>query len=329
MIGFQNLRKWLKTNDSLQMLEKDSRGIISTKDIKKDDIVMEIPSKYLIELTQVKKYVSKYLKHDFDNTNSIIAVYLLLESFNNKTKWNEYLNIMPKDFSHYVHFYDKKKLELLKDTSMMCKDSYNFKYNIDNIKKDAIVVYYALKEINKIPPEYLKITEFIKLFVKFRIIVDSRAFNYEKKSKDETGLVPYADLLNHSNNCNTTWYFDDSRNAFIVKATKDIKKNTEIYDSYGEKSNLKLVTYYGFSIKNNPHSDMSFTYKGNLITLEKKSNLKKILQLYNLLKYKEKIVEYLKEKLLAQQSASKKTDDINIRNILEDEIRIIQSIDMK
>jgi hypothetical protein len=35
MIGFENLRKWLKTNDSLQMLEKDSRGIISTKDIKK------------------------------------------------------------------------------------------------------------------------------------------------------------------------------------------------------------------------------------------------------------------------------------------------------
>ena len=329
MINFQNLRKWLKINDSLQMLEKDSRGIISTKDIKKDDIVMEIPSKYLIELTQVKKYVSKYLKHDFDNTNSIIAVYLLLESFNDKTKWKEYLDIMPKDFSHYVHFYDKKKLELLKDTTMMCKDSYNFKYNIDNIKKDAIIVYYALKEINKIPSEYLKMTEFIKLFVKFRIIVDSRAFNYEKKNKDETGLVPYADLLNHSTNCNTTWYFDDSKKAFIVKATKDIKKNTEIYDSYGAKSNLKLVTYYGFSIKNNPHSDMSFTYKGNLITLEKKSNLKKILETYDLLKYKEKIAEYLKEKLLAQKSAVRETDDINIRNILEDEIRIIQSIDME
>ena len=326
MSNFQKLQQWLKTNDSLQMLEKDSRGIISTKNIKKGDIVMEIPSKYLIELSVIKKYVFKFIKHDFENTNSIMAVYLLLESFNDKTKWKHYLDVMPKDFSHYIHFYDKLKLGLLKDTSMMCKDTYNFKYNIDNIKKDAIIVYHKLKEYNKIPNEYLNINKFIQLFMKFRIIVDSRTFNYEKKRKDESGLVPYADLLNHSNDCNTTWAFDDSKNAFVVLATKDIKKNTEIYDSYGEKSNVKLVLYYGFSIKNNPHSNLSFIYKNNLVNIEKNSNLNEILYIHDLENYKKKIVELLKKKLMAHQQTIKKTNDINIQNIIEDEIKIIQSL---
>ena len=51
MDSFNKLRTWLKVkNDNLRMLEKDSRGLYSTKDIKKGTVIMQISSKYLVEL---------------------------------------------------------------------------------------------------------------------------------------------------------------------------------------------------------------------------------------------------------------------------------------
>ena len=93
MYKFDKLKKWMNIKDNLVIMDKETRGIMCTEDIHKGDIVMEIPSKYLIELSFCTKYIKKFLNHDFENTNSIIAIYLLLESLNSKTKWKHYLKV--------------------------------------------------------------------------------------------------------------------------------------------------------------------------------------------------------------------------------------------
>ena len=324
MSKFDKLKKWLNIKDNLIMMDKDTRGIMSTKDIHKGDIIMEIPSKYLIELSYCTKYVSKILDHTFDNTNSIIAIYLLLESLNSKTKWKHYIDVFPEDFSSYIFYYDKDKKELLKHSTMMCKDIYYYEYTVNNVKNDALVVYEVLKK--RLPEKYLNIKEFVNLFIKFRIIVDSRTFSYEKNNEIENGMCPYADLFNHSNKSNIFWYFDDNKKSFIVQAFEDIKKNSEIYFSYGDRSNVHLVIHYGFTLKNNPYSDLSFMFRNNKITSSKNSNLDFILELFNFIQYKDKIIKYLREKLLLHEASIKKTKDYNIRNILHDEIRILRSV---
>lgn len=338
MNSFNKLRTWLKVkNDNLRMLEKNSRGLYSIKDIKKDDIIMQIPSKYLIELSTVIFSLSRFYSDklivenitynfNFKNNNSIIASYLLLENLNKKSKWKKYLDTFPKDLSEYIHYYKKDKMQLLKNSSIMCKESTNIKNIIEEIISDAEIFYQFLKNINELPKDYSEIKNFIKLFMKFRIYVDSRNFNYTKYNNSEYGLVPYADLLNHSNKPNTNWYFDDKKDSFIVQATEDISKNTEISDSYGSKSNIIFVIYYGFSIKNNPYSNLTFIYKNNLIILDKKSDLESILYEYNLYKYKKHITKLLGRKLLLHTQNIKKTDDYNIKNLLNDEIMIIKKM---
>lgn len=323
MDSFDKLRTWLKVkNDNLRMFEKNSRGLYSTKDIQKGSIIMQIPSKYLLELSIVEKII----KDDFNNSNSSIAAYLLLESLNEKSKWKKYLDTFPKDLSEYIHYYKKDKMQLLNHSSIMCKESRNIKDVMEEIISEGKIFYESLKNKNKLPKGYIEIKDFLQLFMKFRIYVDSRAFNYRKHNNDESALVPYADLLNHSNKSNTYWYFDDKKDSFIVQATEDIAKNSEIFDSYGSKSNVQLVIYYGFSIKNNPHSQLAFTYKNNLITLNKKSDLESILQSYALYKYKKHIMELLKKKLLLHTQNIEKTDDYNIKNLLHDEIMIIRKM---
>jgi hypothetical protein len=251
MKKFNALRKWLKKDsDHLRMFDKESRGLYSMKDIKAGERIMEIPEKYILELSNL----DKSLETSLHNTNSIFAFYLLLESKKKKSHWKIYIDSFPENLDEYIYYYDKEKLKQLKDTSIMCKAVYNFDTHMKNMKKDYKILEedYGNHNSNKID---------FQDFLKFRIYVCSRIFSYTKHYKEENGMVPYADLLNHSQNPNTTLYYDDVKNVFVVEATRNIKKNSEIYDSYGMKTNVQLIMYYGFSIKNNKFSVLDIVHK--------------------------------------------------------------------
>jgi len=106
-----------------------------------------------------------------------------------------------------------------------------------------------------------------------------------------------------------------------MSATEDIPKNTQIFDSYGDKSNLKLLFFYGFTIPNNPFSVVCInkpeSHKTYEFTLE--SKLKK-----------NKDYDYIKEsleKIYNHHMKNKKNITNNdILNIYNDEINIIKKL---
>ena len=316
MNNFNKLREWLHLeNDNLMMNEDGFRGIYSTKDIYKDDIIIEIPDKNLIQYSNIKK---NRIESKLYNTNSSIAMYMLLQSLTKNSYWKNYLDTLPKSLDEYIYYYDEKKINLLKHTSMMCKSVYNFNTHMKNIINDSKIIYNYLLNKNKLCDEIKDYDNFYKLFLKFRILACSRIFGYMKNSEHDTGMVPYADLLNHSENPNTTWKYDDSKKAFIVIATKYIPKKTEIFDSYGNKSNVQLMMYYGFSIKDNKNSSLFVKNKHNLIELNYNNSSKPlskddIHKLKKILKHHEYIIK------------NKHINDINILNIYNDEIQIIKT----
>lgn len=322
MDNFNKLRKWLHLeNDNLRMNKDGFRGIYSTKDIKKDDIILKIPREYIIQYSKINKNDIPSMSEKLYNSNSLIAMYLLIKSLKETTHWKPYLDTLPEKLDEYIYYYDQKKLDSLKNTSIQCKGVYNFNQHMKNIIFDSKIIYKWLIKKNILPEKYKSYPDFFKLFLRFRILVCSRIFGYMRSGKEETGMVPYADLFNHSHDPNTYWYYDDKMKSFIVLATKDIKKNTEIYDSYGEKTNIELMMYYGFTIKDNEHSKLHFVYKDDLIELDRDSTIESIdrrkdiiMKLKNILKHHKSVIK------------SKKITDNNILNIYTDEINIIKNI---
>jgi len=313
MNKFNHLRKWLHLeNDHIRMFTKESRGLYSINDIKKGERIMEIPEKYILELSTINnpKVTDKLM-----NTNSYFAMYLLLESLNKKSYWKVYLDSLPEDLNEYIYYYDEDKLSQLKNTTIMCSKTYNFLIHMKNIKKDSMILYKTLKN------HKMEYDDFFKLFLKFRIYICSRIFGYDKNNSHENGIVPYADLLNHSQNANTKWYYDSIKNVFVVEATKNIKKNTEIYDSYGHKTNMQLLLYYGFTIKSNKHSELNFVYKNELFTIDYNTNIKELIADKNVINKLKKILEHHTTKL-----KNNEIKDNNILNIYNDEINLIKKI---
>lgn len=87
-------------------------------------------------------------------------------------------------------------------------------------------------------------------YLHYRALVGGR--NFSDGSVDH--LVPFADMLNHSNKPNVEWSFKGD--YFIMEATEKIKAHEELFDYYGPKSNYETFLYYGFVQPNNTKMDV-------------------------------------------------------------------------
>ena len=58
-------------------------------------------------------------------------------------------------------------------------------------------------------------------------------------------LVPIFDMLNHASDPNCDW---DIENGVEIWAERDIEAGEELFISYGEHGNDRLVQFYGFSL---------------------------------------------------------------------------------
>lgn len=90
-------------------------------------------------------------------------------------------------------------------------------------------------------------------------MVSSRIFGITVNGVKTDGFVPLADMLNHRRPRQTTWYYDDNREGFIIDACDDIQRGDQIYDSYGRKCNSRFFLNYGFINLNNDADEVPIT----------------------------------------------------------------------
>ena len=78
------------------------------------------------------------------------------------------------------------------------------------------------------------------------MITCSRIFGITVNGVKTDGVVPYADMLNHKRPRQTTWFYSDELEGFVIEACDDIPRGSQVYDSYGRKCNSRFFLNYGF-----------------------------------------------------------------------------------
>jgi histone-lysine N-methyltransferase SETD3 len=96
-------------------------------------------------------------------------------------------------------------------------------------------------------------------FIEARVLISSRIFGIAINDNKTDVLAPFADLLNHKRPRQTQWYYDDVINAFVIQAIEDIQEGSEIFDSYGKKTNARFLLNYGFCLDNNDSHEYPLT----------------------------------------------------------------------
>ena len=78
----------------------------------------------------------------------------------------------------------------------------------------------------------------------------------ETKNQPVTCLPPIALLCNHSVWPHAVRYSKLRGNALHVPIARSVRSGSEVFVSYGSKSNAELLLFYGFCVENNPYDDV-------------------------------------------------------------------------
>ena len=193
--------------------------------------------------TEYEKKICEFMYFEYASPKHCLLSSFLLFKKNNKN-WKFYFDLRPKIFSKFPIFYTNEELHYLLGSPFL-NQIIN---KINDIKKD----FWKICEHN---PSFKNFT--LKEFA--RVIISSRIFVISINNVKKDVLVPFADLLNHKRPRQTQWYYDDAINNFVIQVTEDIMKGSEIYNSYGKKSNGRFLLNYGFAIENNDSAEYALS----------------------------------------------------------------------
>ena len=249
------LRELYKYNAFFPKLEihfytDDYRGVLAKSNILKDEIIMTIPKDCLISLetalaTSYGKKIGEFMYNELNSPkHCLLTSFLLYEEKNPKYKY--YFDLLPKDYSNFPIFYTNKELECLKGSPFLPQ----ILEKKEDMKADYNKLCEYLPDYKQFP--YLK-------FCEARVLISSRIFGIAINENKTDVLAPFADLLNHKRPRQTQWYYDDNLESFVIQATENIKEGSEIFDSYGKKTNARFLLNYGFCLDDNDTSEYLLT----------------------------------------------------------------------
>ena len=228
----------------------DYRGVLAKNNILKDEIIMTIPKDCLISLetafeTSYGQKIGEFMYNELNSPkHCLLTSFLLYEEKNPKYKY--YFDLLPHDYSNFPIFYTNKELDCLKGSPFLSQ--------ILEKKEDMKSDYNKLCEYL---PDYKQFS-YLK-FCEARVLISSRIFGIAINDNKTDVLAPFADLLNHKRPRQTQWYYDDNLESFVIQATENIKEGSEIFDSYGKKTNARFLLNYGFCLDDNDTSEYLLT----------------------------------------------------------------------
>ncbi|RHZ84490.1 hypothetical protein Glove_81g32 [Diversispora epigaea] len=295
--ALQVFLEWAQENGivsdiSVQDIPDKGLGFLTNREVDLDNsIAIFIPSKLLLNATQVRKYAKEKapkLEETFQalhnngrmlNERLILMCFLLHERIGSNdapSLWKAYVDILPRTL-HTPLFYDQTLRACLNGTSLEAAvdakfkklqreyntlrpyfnkwstQGYSYNYNNFNDGHDVITFeHYRWAD----GVFWSRILSFGSRFEDI-----STKSNLLNSNLDDYHLVPYLDFANHSLTPCSRWELTvEGAELILTKpdTPEQISPGTEICISYGDKPNSELLFVHGFTLSDNPWSAISY-----------------------------------------------------------------------
>jgi hypothetical protein len=221
---------------------KEGRVARAAAPIKAGALVMHIPRSLMITIAQARDSEIGKLIASCEGTvenYGYMAAYLLdLRREGGPGKC--YTDVLPNSFPEHPYFFLESELAYL-------KGFYDLR-TLRKWKEERCAEYDVI--ISCLPQDRAFTREEYELAW---CAVLSRVYGTTYGGKNRTTLVPLADMLNHSLECNVAWRVQVEL-GFLYTAIRDIEVGEALTTTYGTACNGHLFVNYGFCIENNPHN---------------------------------------------------------------------------
>lgn len=254
IIRFNKFVKWLTEGGAkfdktkMRYYSADYRGVHASKRVKKNEILVMIPKNLIITLEMAKAApigakMEKANLRLLSPKHSFLSSYVLQEFHNPESKWEPYLDMLPKSTKNFPIFFTEEERSWLIGSPFLAQ----VEEKIKDVARDYKTIVDAV-------PEFSKYTE--EEFGHARMLVSSRIFGITVDGKKTDSMVPLSDMLNHRCPQQTSWEYKEEYKAFIIDVKESIPRGDEIYDSYGQKCNSRFFMNYGFILEGNTDNEV-------------------------------------------------------------------------
>ena len=338
---YNNLISWIRNNggfisDKITPDESSefNRIMLSNKTISKNELISFIPEKII--LSSINPLLNSICRRAYGLYHSsdleCITFFMTLDKFNKTSFFKPYYDYLPKfDMGGAPTSFSEKKLKFYEELE------FDLYVGISNHKLQNAYN----EEVEKILEEKGIKNPFEEFKYNYELV---KSRNFARPGSDFffdlNSCVPFIELLNHDNNYNTDFEFDEKNKGFILKAVRDINLGEELTLSYGNESNINLFVTYGFTLKNNIYKN-SMRVKigeGCYRFYPSESRERNIKDIYSIAKSLKEIYGFEKEKEIViynlmldglEKKLEKirliKEDDINIKNIIDELVMSIEN----
>jgi len=229
--NYNNLCDWISKNGgwvnpklTIEQTEKFGRSIITNSDIINEDIFI-VPKSICLN----PKNSGLNLDGIFEYRDQVI-ISLLKECQNPDTNWSPYIKLLP-DLSSYLNhplvvFYQNK----LPNFSSII---FN---RVSELYQSFMKFFNDLKSYNDVNNIFEQMPNFNECIWAFLTVIT--------RMWAGSGLVPFADLLQHSNNSTMALDLDGDNCKMTSKET--IASGSVIYDNYLVQDDITLYVNFGF-----------------------------------------------------------------------------------
>ena len=338
---YNNLISWIRNNggfisDKITPDESSefNRIMLSNKTISKNELISFIPERII--LSSINPLLNSICRRAYGLYHSsdleCITFFMTLDKFNKTSFFKPYYDYLPKfDMGGAPTSFSEKKLKFYEELE------FDLYVGISNHKLQNAYN----EEVEKILEEKGIKNPFEEFKYNYELV---KSRNFARPGSDFffdlNSCVPFIELLNHDNNYNTDFEFDEKNKGFILKAVRDINLGEELTLSYGNESNINLFVTYGFTLKNNIYKN-SMRVKigeGYYRFYPSESRERNIKDIYSIAKSLKEIYGFEKEKEIViynlmldglEKKLEKirliKEDDINIKNIIDELVMSIEN----
>ena len=235
------------------------RGVQALEDFEAGETAITIPFDLVITSHMGKqrpmgqamsKILDKMSDYVFDNYLVLYLLEFAIEKPTEYTIHRPYLNLLPEGLDSMsslpVTWNSTQAEELLSETS--------FVYTVQQKQKEIFAGDY--ENFKYYIPGFSQFT--YEQYLWARLIVLSRAFEWDNDDDPGLALVPFADMMNHANQRSywsegraLDWVFNHTSNTYIVTFDRDVAAGDETTFTYMSVCNSKYLLYYGFTLEEN------------------------------------------------------------------------------
>lgn len=252
-LKFKNICDWIiqnggYVNPKLKLIDTGSTGraVITTEDIQNEDL-FSVPKKIHLNPENCQLNLPNF------QFKEQVVICLLRELFVENSFYLPYLELLPK-----LESFENHPIVLFMNGKFPRVSEFIYERAAANYQ-DFLNFYKNFMEFNKVNllvPDSVKMQGILWAYL-----------NVTTRMWSNVGLVPFADLLQHSNDSNVA--LDSTDEYSKMKTTTIIKSGSIVYDNYLIQDDISLYLNFGFVDSSNLHyTSLNFRFdrKPGLLT---------------------------------------------------------------